>query len=174
MKPFCPSYKTFSKWKTKLAAPHNPRHLVQNLFQPTSLKTLKSSWNSFVLAEFQLRAVGTVVVICRIIRVCTSLFFVSDCFAILHSKCPCNWRVRNFVAHSTENPPLTGLRPSGISLPQIRFLDLLYAQSLSPVALRACRLRLFAYRISLRSIRPQIRFLDFFLARYFQATGLCP
>ena len=39
--------------------------------------------------------------------------------------------------------------------------DLLCAQSPSPVALRACRLRLFAYRITLRSIRPQIRSLGF-------------
>ena len=47
-------------------------NLVQNLFRPTSLKTLKPSWNSFALAELQLRAVGTVVVICSLTGLCPS------------------------------------------------------------------------------------------------------
>ena len=40
-------------------------------------------------------------------------------------------------------------------------MNLLYAQSHPPVAQSACRLRLFAYRITLRFIRPQIRCLEF-------------
>ena len=42
-------------------------------------------------------------------------------------------------------------------------MNLLYAQSHPPVAQSACRLRLFAYRITLRFIRPQIRCLEFAL-----------